>query len=166
MLLPFIKTVQARHWPSPQPYLVPVSCKSSRRTSSNGRWGSVVTVRDLPLTVKVMVASIIKLGSLPLYWTRPAAGGFKFSDSSASRSYLLRSGEHGCTFVSWRVFLWTNRYRNEATHSRNFRPAHSARAKRSFLITFRGGWSGGNIGLSSARMAPARLRCSARSRDI
>ena len=35
--LPFNSTVQARHWPSPQPYLVPVSFSSSRRTSSKGR---------------------------------------------------------------------------------------------------------------------------------
>ena len=34
-----INTVQARHWPSPQPYFVPVRPKSSRTTSSSGRSG-------------------------------------------------------------------------------------------------------------------------------
>src|ERR1035441_9238680 len=50
---PLISTVQARHCPSPQPYFVPVSCKSSRSTSSNGRCGSEEKVRDCPLTVRV-----------------------------------------------------------------------------------------------------------------
>src|ERR1051325_2184108 len=58
MLLPFSNTVQARHWPSPQPYFVPVNSRSSRSTSSSGRSGSVATVRRLPLTVKWMVAVI------------------------------------------------------------------------------------------------------------
>src|ERR1035441_3256768 len=56
--LPLISTVQARHWPSPQPYFVPVSCRSSRSTSSSGRCGSVETVRDCPLTVNVIFESI------------------------------------------------------------------------------------------------------------
>src|ERR1051326_5119863 len=51
-LFPSSKTVQARHWPSPQPYFAPVSWNSSRNKSSNGRSGSVLTVRDCPLTVK------------------------------------------------------------------------------------------------------------------
>jgi len=54
--LPSSKTVQARHWPSPQPYLVPVRRRSSRSTSSRDRPGSVVTLRDWPLTVKRYVA--------------------------------------------------------------------------------------------------------------
>ena len=63
-LLPLSSTVQARHWPSPQPYLVPVSFRSSRRTSSKGRCGSVVTVRGCPLTVKAMVESIRQVRSV------------------------------------------------------------------------------------------------------
>ena len=55
--LPSTSTEQAPHWLSPQPYLAPVSCRSSRRTSSNGRSGSVVTVRRWPFTVKFIVAS-------------------------------------------------------------------------------------------------------------
>src|SRR5438132_8528746 len=57
-LLPPTSTVQARHLPSPQPYLVPVNSKSSRRTSSSGRSGSVVTVLGCPFTVKLKVFSI------------------------------------------------------------------------------------------------------------
>ncbi len=34
---PSIKTVQAPHWPSPHPYLVPVSSSSSRSTQSSMR---------------------------------------------------------------------------------------------------------------------------------
>src|SRR5687768_13832437 len=44
-------TVQARHWPSPQPYFVPVNLRSSRITSSSGRSGSVSTTRSRPFTV-------------------------------------------------------------------------------------------------------------------
>src|SRR5262249_8562925 len=50
-------TEQAPHWLSPQPYLAPVRCSSSRSTSSNDRPGSVVTVRRWPFTVKFIVAS-------------------------------------------------------------------------------------------------------------
>jgi hypothetical protein len=59
--LPFTRTVQAKHWPSPHPYLVPVNCKSSRRTSSKGRRESVVIVFGFPLTVKEMLASIFSM---------------------------------------------------------------------------------------------------------
>src|SRR5437762_980501 len=55
---PSSRMVQARHCPSPQPYLVPVKWSSSRNTSSSGRSGSVVMVWDSPLTVRVIVASI------------------------------------------------------------------------------------------------------------
>src|SRR5215472_11526449 len=55
--VPSTSTEQAPHWLSPQPYLAPVRCSSSRRTSSNGRLGSVVTVRRWPFTVKFIVAS-------------------------------------------------------------------------------------------------------------
>ena len=52
------QTMQAPHLPSPQPHFVPVSFKSSRSTSSKGRWGSVVTVAGRPFTVNVKVLSI------------------------------------------------------------------------------------------------------------
>src|SRR5882724_9755761 len=60
-LLPFMSTVQARHCPSPQPYFVPLNCRSSRNTSNNGRCGSVATVRDCPLTVKRKLVSILRV---------------------------------------------------------------------------------------------------------
>src|SRR5437868_9180480 len=60
ILFPSTSTVQARHCPSPQPYFVPVRCKSSRNTSSNERSGSVVRVWDWPFTVKVIFFSILQ----------------------------------------------------------------------------------------------------------
>src|SRR5262245_46759436 len=48
---PSMRTVHARHWPSPHPNLAPVKPKSSRKTSSSVRRASVVTRRDWPLTV-------------------------------------------------------------------------------------------------------------------
>src|SRR5689334_10834506 len=59
--LPSMRTVQARHWPSPQPYLVPVRCKSSRSTSRRERSGSVSTVLTLPLMLRLRVTSTIRL---------------------------------------------------------------------------------------------------------
>src|SRR5690349_15223300 len=58
MLLLPANTVHAPHRPSPQPNFVPVKCRSSRRTSSKGRSGSVVIVRASPLTVRCMVLSM------------------------------------------------------------------------------------------------------------
>src|SRR5262245_17806808 len=48
---PSIKTVHAPHSPSPQPYFVPVNCKSSRSTSSSGLASSVIKDSSRPLTV-------------------------------------------------------------------------------------------------------------------
>src|ERR1700733_6710724 len=74
---PFSSTVQARHSPSPQPYLVPVSCRSSLSTSSSGRSGSVVTVRDRPFRMKVILASMHAAfaGSLSTHNDEPHAWG-------------------------------------------------------------------------------------------
>jgi hypothetical protein len=46
--------VQARHMPTPQPYLVPVSLRRSRTTQSNGVSGAASTVVGLPLTLNVI----------------------------------------------------------------------------------------------------------------
>src|SRR4051794_30249603 len=54
---PSRSTEQAPHWPSPHPYLVPVSSWSSRRMSSRGRSGSVVTALVWPFTVIFNAAS-------------------------------------------------------------------------------------------------------------
>src|SRR5688572_24371448 len=53
---PSSRTVQARHCPSPQPYLMPVKARSSRSTPSSGRSGSLSTARARPLTVSVYFA--------------------------------------------------------------------------------------------------------------
>ena len=47
---PSSKTVQAPHWPSPQPYLVPVRLRSSRSTLRRVRSPSASTVASAPLT--------------------------------------------------------------------------------------------------------------------
>src|SRR5580765_3370257 len=47
-------TVQAPHWAMPQPYLVPVRPRSSRRTQSSGVAGSTSTSRLWPLTLSEM----------------------------------------------------------------------------------------------------------------
>src|SRR5271154_2129319 len=49
--LPFRCTVQAPHWPMPQPYLVPFSFKTSRITHNRGISAGTSTVLDRPLTV-------------------------------------------------------------------------------------------------------------------
>jgi hypothetical protein len=43
-------TVQAPHWPMPQPYLVPTRPIVSRKTQSNGVSGSTSTSWDCPFT--------------------------------------------------------------------------------------------------------------------
>src|SRR5678815_1238983 len=49
--LPSTCTMHAPHCPAPQPNLVPVSFRSSRRTQSSGVSGCAVTVCRFPLTV-------------------------------------------------------------------------------------------------------------------
>jgi len=46
-------TVQAPHWPSPQPYLVPTRPSVSRSAQSKGVSGSTSTAWVLPLTFRV-----------------------------------------------------------------------------------------------------------------
>src|SRR5262245_17792374 len=46
---PSIKTVQAAHWPSPHPYLVPVRSRSSRKMLSSVRSASASIRRFAPL---------------------------------------------------------------------------------------------------------------------
>src|SRR5215471_13478722 len=50
---PSSRTVQAPHWPSPQPYLEPVKPKSSRSTVSRGVSGSDWIERVCPLTANL-----------------------------------------------------------------------------------------------------------------
>ena len=54
--LPSTSTVQARHWPSPQPYFVPVRPRSSRRTSSSVRRRSGRNACGFPFRVNCTVA--------------------------------------------------------------------------------------------------------------
>src|SRR5207244_6535497 len=50
---PSISTVQAPHWPIPQPYFVPVRPIESRSTHNNGVSGSASTEYWTPLTRRV-----------------------------------------------------------------------------------------------------------------
>src|SRR5436190_19234814 len=52
---PSMCTVQAPHSAMPQPYLVPVSPRWSRRTHSSGVEGSASTCTDLPFTEKLIM---------------------------------------------------------------------------------------------------------------
>src|ERR1043165_5656296 len=53
--LPSSSTEHAPQRASPQPYFVPVMCKSSRSTSSSGRSGSVLTDFCCPLIVNAII---------------------------------------------------------------------------------------------------------------
>src|SRR2546421_12981056 len=50
-------TVQAPHCATPQPYLVPVSLSSSRKTHSKGVSASTSTLTFLPLTEKLVTGT-------------------------------------------------------------------------------------------------------------
>jgi hypothetical protein len=51
----FTCTVQAPHWATPHPNLVPVSCKSSRNTHSSGVLGAASVMAAFPLTLNEVV---------------------------------------------------------------------------------------------------------------
>jgi hypothetical protein len=53
--LPSTWTVQAPHWAMPQPYLVPVSPRTSRKTQSSGISGSTSTVYGCWLIVRCIM---------------------------------------------------------------------------------------------------------------
>src|SRR5678816_1375163 len=55
-------TVHAPHEPTPQPYLVPVSARSSRRYQSSGMAGSPSNVRRAPLIVSEIIARAVESG--------------------------------------------------------------------------------------------------------
>ena len=56
---PSICTVQAPHCAMPQPYLVPVMPSHSRMTHSSGVSGSASTLCETPLTVSLIMASLL-----------------------------------------------------------------------------------------------------------
>src|SRR6478735_5674806 len=51
--LPRSKTVQAPHWPSPQPYLVPVRPSRLRRTESKDSPGTHSVLCSTPFTIRM-----------------------------------------------------------------------------------------------------------------
>src|SRR5262245_10771963 len=57
--VPSISTVHAPHFPSPQPYLLPVSSRSSRRTLSKLRSPSAFSRRFAPLTRSSLTVAIL-----------------------------------------------------------------------------------------------------------
>src|SRR5215510_519156 len=58
-------TVQAPHWPRPQPNLGPRSSRSSLRTNSSGVAGSTSTVRARPFTRSVKAAMGVRIHLVP-----------------------------------------------------------------------------------------------------
>src|SRR5262252_2541760 len=59
--LPSTCTVQAPHSPAPQPNLVPVSSRVSRRTQRRGVSGATLTLRSLPFTRREKSAMLVPL---------------------------------------------------------------------------------------------------------
>src|ERR1700739_2153638 len=55
---PSSNTVQAPHWPSPQPYFVPVKSNCSRRTSNSLVSGSASTEKEFPLIRRAYLVAI------------------------------------------------------------------------------------------------------------
>src|SRR5438105_2140853 len=56
---PSTNTVQAPHWPSPQPYLAPVKSRSSRNTLSSGLSASALTPTLVPLMRSSVTSGIL-----------------------------------------------------------------------------------------------------------
>src|ERR1035437_8622759 len=86
---PSISTVQAAHWPSPQPYFVPVRSRSSLRTLRRVRPASASIRRRVPLT-----SSSLMLAMVLLWRTRAAP-----ADCDPSASAKICFGQYVNTFV-------------------------------------------------------------------
>src|SRR5262249_43576404 len=71
MACPFTCTVQAPHWAIPQPYFVPVSPTSSRKTQSSGVSLSTSSRCEVPLTLMVTMILSRCAGLLPSGSTAP-----------------------------------------------------------------------------------------------
>src|SRR3989442_8067320 len=63
MRSPSICTMQAPHWPAPQPNLVPVNFSSSRSTHNNRVSSGAATLTGLPLTVKLIAMGAPSCGA-------------------------------------------------------------------------------------------------------
>src|SRR5437764_11989185 len=72
---PFRCTVQAPHCATPQPYLVPVSLSSSRKTQRSGVSGSTSTLTFLPFTEKFVMRKCS--GSDGLEWLGDMTAGWR-----------------------------------------------------------------------------------------
>src|SRR5712671_1074023 len=77
--VPFSRTVQAPHWPSPQPYFVPVRPSSSRRAKSKVVSGLETKIRPFPLIC---------------VWMGPAIGPRSAARLPAWCKFILRLGEN------------------------------------------------------------------------
>src|SRR6266852_7553120 len=83
---PFTCTVQAPHSAMPQPYLVPVIPRWSRRTHRRGVSGSASTDMGLPLTFRVIIEELLGKQT------------FRRADATRSRAsprLVVRRGRHG-----------------------------------------------------------------------
>src|SRR5947209_16114394 len=86
--LPSIRTVQAPHCPSPQPYLAPIKSNSSRRTLRRLRSGSEEMEWTLPLTLICCFSSIgVSSSYLTLAFWDTGQDGLSFLKGTISNVY-------------------------------------------------------------------------------
>src|ERR1700683_400493 len=90
---PSMRTVHAPHWPSPQPYLVPVRSSWSRRTLSKVHWESASILRTAPFTF-ICVIFVIKL---------PARRAGFGDVALLSCGWLWARVENFLSFVLWKL---------------------------------------------------------------
>jgi len=79
------RTVQAPHWPSPQPYLVPIRPSSSRSAVRSGVSGSQWTVCRLPLISSSIGFAIIRPSSCGIPQASPSATSYHRGMSRKNR---------------------------------------------------------------------------------
>lgn len=89
---PFRCTVQAPQSAMPQPYLVPVSWRSSRNTHSSGVLGAASTLRRLPLTrIEYLIRSPDQVASSAnVLFCRAGGNGEKWPRARAARGDATR----------------------------------------------------------------------------
>lgn len=80
--LPRTKTVQAPHWPSPQPYLVPVRPSRLRRTESKDSPDAHSVLCSTPFTIRVMDGMLTAVNFIPIILTLAA------SPSASKRHFI------------------------------------------------------------------------------
>src|SRR5262245_21713331 len=68
-------TVQAPHWATPQPYLVPVNPSASRSTQRSGMSAGTSADRDFPFTLSVTFMGVLRAAAQSRLSTRGVRAG-------------------------------------------------------------------------------------------